>query len=157
MQCYCIKTLNVEISRIDDDLFQISDRSIIATTDIEEARSQEYKLKIKSNSIEFIVSVPVGGSRVFSQKETGRCFEDGCYCLEVESCDRLLSIKRCYTPDLDCAIDELIMKEDDDSKYRKMLEKREVMEIMQKHGRTKEAQKKYQELCDDLRKCGAHV
>jgi len=155
--CYCIKNLVVDFNRIDEDRFSVRDRSVLTTADLEEAQNRSYKLKISKNSREVVIlDIPVNGCKTFSSKELGiACFDDDCYCLEVESCDRLITQDYCYMPDLKCAIEEAIMKTDNDREYREMQDEYEKICILQEHGKTKEARLKYEQLCQTMRNCAA--
>lgn len=153
--CYCIKKLVVEIDRIDEDLFSVRDRSIVSTPDMAEAQRLDYQLKIYKDERELVIlNVPLNGARTYSSKELGiQCLDDDCYCLEVESCDRVIKQNFCYMPDLKCCIEEAILKSPDDEKYRKLLEDFEVACILQEHGRSKETRQKYEDICEAMKNC----
>lgn len=159
--CYCIKTLRVDIERVSDDVFRIVDRSILAVdpNNLEEAQRQPYKLNIHTEAGEdVIVSINPGGSKMFSASNLGICeLKDGCYCLSVESCDRVLEKKVGFFPWAQCMIDDMLIKNQDDDVWCECRDELERINILIEHGKSETAQLKYKRLCEKLRQCGVHA
>ena len=140
---YFIKDLRLEIEKVDQEHFKIIDRSIIGGS-LESAKKHQYDVLVKFEEGEVKLPLLVQKENIFSFKEIGKCFCDECLCVVFESNKGTIKKKLLYTPDLECAIVEHILKNPEDSDIMREYEK---MQLFHKWGKTGEAKKMYFKLC----------